>query len=64
MMTKCKACSEVISDAATTCPKCGHPMKRQKPQKGFFDGCGTVIIIVLLILIVIALFGSGVIVTI
>lgn len=61
-LTKCKACGEVISEAAYDCPKCGNPQKKRKPQKGFFDGCGTVIIIILLLLIVVWLFGAGVIV--
>lgn len=57
-MTKCKACNETISKAAITCPKCGNPNK--KPHKGFFDGCGTAIVIILLLLIVIALFGGSI----
>ena len=58
MMTKCKACGEVISDDALTCPKCGNPHK--KPKKPFFSGCGTGIVILLLLLIAIWLFGGGV----
>lgn len=58
----CPACGREVSQSATTCPNCGHPLLPQavapeapkKPEPKPVDpktafGCGTVILIILLI---------------
>ncbi len=31
-LVKCPECSAEVSAAATTCPKCGHPLTNSKPK--------------------------------
>ena len=31
-LTKCPECSNEVSDKATSCPKCGHPLQAAAPQ--------------------------------
>ena len=32
MLISCKECNHKISDKATTCPNCGYPLRRIKPE--------------------------------
>lgn len=54
-MTKCEACEATISEAAVTCPKCGHPMKKQpKQNKSSSSGC----LVIVLALVILGVVGS------
>lgn len=32
-LVKCSECGNEVSKDAATCPKCGHPIKKEKPKK-------------------------------
>lgn len=32
-LIKCPECGNEISEGASSCPQCGHPMKKEKPKK-------------------------------
>ncbi len=58
-LTECPACGKPLSSEAVTCPNCGHPTPKPKPQRKK-GGCGSVVVLCIVIIIVVGIiYGSS-----
>ncbi|MDD4564226.1 MAG: zinc-ribbon domain-containing protein [Eubacteriales bacterium] len=49
---RCPACGNQVSSNATTCPQCGHPLKKGGGGLTFWGVVGAIIVAVIIISVV------------